>query len=91
MTPDVDRLAALEAEVAELRAFVPMLARLQGFEGYSGRSILEHVWDIEEALDAARFLFDKVANGSDAASGDIRVTAETMDVEPEFRLPPEPG
>lgn len=46
-----DRISALETEVAELRAFVPMLARLAYYETWSGRSVPEHVIVIETLLE----------------------------------------
>jgi len=45
-----DRIAALEAEVAELRAFLPMLARMAFYEVWSGRSMPEHVITFKDLL-----------------------------------------
>lgn len=42
-----DRIAELESEVAELRAYLPMLARLAFFEQYSGESIPDELLRIE--------------------------------------------
>lgn len=47
-----DRLAALEAEVAELRAYVPLLARMAFYERYTQETIPQHVQKVEEVFAA---------------------------------------
>ena len=45
-----ERITALEAEVAELRAFVPMLARMAFYESYCGRSMPSKMLGMEDEL-----------------------------------------
>jgi hypothetical protein len=42
------QIAALEAEVAELRAYLPMLARMAFFERFAGESVPDRVLRIED-------------------------------------------
>lgn len=53
LTDDVaQRLAALEATVAELRAYLPMLARLAYYEDWTDRSVPEHLDEVGEVFAA---------------------------------------
>ncbi|HVA74298.1 MAG TPA: hypothetical protein VNF71_07000 [Acidimicrobiales bacterium] len=46
-----DRITALEAEVAELRAFVPMLARMAFYEALNGVSIPDAVRAVNDCCE----------------------------------------
>ena len=52
-----ERIAALEAEVAELKRYVPMLARMAFYEQYTRQSIVEHIEIQGEVFAAVGSIF----------------------------------
>ena len=80
------RIQALEAEVAELKAFLPMLGRMGFYEVWSGHSIPDHVDTIEQTLlSAARAqlsLYEDILS-----PGSCRLAEVPGPVEPELVRP----
>lgn len=68
----LERIAALEAETAELRAYVPMLARMAFYERYTDKSIPHMLNRVEELLALTTSMAYRTVNDA-LHPGDERV------------------
>jgi hypothetical protein len=71
-----ERIAALEASVAELRAYLPMLARMAWFEKYNDKSFPHLIDEVRQLLEVVTYgsytkVMDTLAPGNERMTDEI--------------------